>query len=205
MKMNKILLVLALSCSAVSTAYADGEEGSTPEVPATPGAGLADQGHGKINFTGSIIDAPCSIKPVGDKDGVQTVDLGSISNASLENGGTSAPQQFTISLENCSIKTAKTVKTTFDGAKSASGNLGMTGTAKGASIVLTDGNSNIIELGKPTAGQQLSAGAQSADLVFSAYLKGDMGKDAEGKDTDKGVDIVPGSFNSTANFTLSYN
>jgi len=193
MKMNNIMLALVLACGTVSMAHADDTKPGTPET-GTPTANLGDQGHGKIAFTGSIIDAPCSIKPVGDKDGVQTVNLGSISNAALKDGGTSSPQQFTIALENCSLDTAKTVKTTFDGAKSASGNLGMTGSAKGASIVLTDGNSNVIELGKSTVGQTISAGAQSADLVFSAYLQGDTG-----------ATIVPGSFNSTANFTLSYN
>ena len=43
-------------------------------------ANAADQGHGKVTFTGSIIDAPCSISP----DSIdQTVSLGQISNACL--------------------------------------------------------------------------------------------------------------------------
>jgi len=191
MKINKILLAVALSCSVVSMAYAlEGEEGSTP-----PSAKIADQGHGKITFKGSIIDAPCSIKPGDDPDGNQTVKLGQVSNASLANGGTSNPTPFTISLVNCTIDTAKTVSTTFDGAAGKTGTLGMTGSAKGASIVITDGSNNIVKLGEPTAGQQLSKGAQEADLAFSAYLQGD------GIDTE----IVPGSFQSVANFTLSYN
>lgn len=51
-------------------------------------ANAADQGHGKVTFTGSIIDAPCSISP----DSIdQTVSLGQISNAALANSGTSTP------------------------------------------------------------------------------------------------------------------
>jgi len=192
MKINKILLAVALSCSVVSMAYADtppdGETGA-------PTAKITDQGHGKITFKGSIIDAPCSIKPGNDPDGQQTVNLGAISNASLHDGGTSKPAAFTISLVNCTLDTARTVTTTFDGAAGKTGTLGMTGSAKGASIVITDGSSNIVKLGEPTAGQQISKGAQEADLVFSAYLQGD------GKD----VAIVPGDFQSVANFTLSYN
>lgn len=40
-------------------------------------ANAADQGHGTVTFTGSIIDAPCSIAPESID---QTVNLGQISN-----------------------------------------------------------------------------------------------------------------------------
>lgn len=187
MKMNNIMVALALVFGAVSFAHAD--EG---DAPTTPAAVTGDQGHGKITFTGSIIDAPCSISP----DAVdQTVDLGAVSNVSLANGGNSNPQPFTIHLEKCSLETAKTVSTTFDGAAGKDGLLGMTGDAKGASIAITDGSSNVVTLGQPTAGQVISAGAQEADLAFSAYLKGDGG-DAK--------TIIPGKFQSVANFTLNY-
>lgn len=107
-------------------------------------AGMAnaqDQGHGKVTFTGSIIDAPCSINP----DSIdQTVGMGQISNVALKangNTGTSVPRNFEIKLENCDVSTLKTVKTTFTGAEGATdGSLGITGTAKGASIILTNGD-----------------------------------------------------------------
>ncbi|HGM5456450.1 TPA: fimbrial protein [Serratia marcescens] len=156
------------------------------------GAQAADQGHGKVTFTGSIIDAPCSIDPNSID---QTVDLGSVSNVSLLNGGNSDPKPFEIHLEKCSLDTAKTVTTTFDGAAGKNGLLGMTGDAKGASIAITDGSNNIIELGKPTAGQLISAGATEATLAFSAYLKGDGGDETS---------IIPGKFQSVANFILNY-
>ena len=174
MKLNKIMMAAVLAFGTVS------------------GVQAADQGHGTVTFTGSIIDAPCSIDP----DTVdQTVDLGSVSNVALIDGGTSSPKPFEIRLEKCSLDTAKTVTTTFNGAAGKGGLLGMTGDAKGASIAITDGSNALIELGKPTAGQLISAGATEATLGFSAYLKGDGGP----ADT-----IIPGKFQSVANFMLDY-
>lgn len=63
MKLNKIMLAAAMAFGATSFAHA------------------ADQGHGKVNFIGSIIDAPCSIAPESLD---QTVDLGQVSNVALK-------------------------------------------------------------------------------------------------------------------------
>ena len=183
MKLNKIMLAAMLVCGTIGGVQA-AEEGETSV--------MAEQGHGKIVFTGSIIDAPCSIDPASLD---QTVSLGAVSNVSLVNGGNSKPQPFEIHLEKCSWETAKTVTTTFDGAAGKDGLLGITGDAKGASIAITDGNSNIIELGKATSGQLISAGATEATLAFTAYLKGDGGDEKS---------IVPGQFQSVANFILNY-
>ncbi|MGG7955203.1 fimbrial protein [Klebsiella aerogenes] len=162
----------------------------------TVNAAPQDAGHGTVKFKGSIIEAPCSITP----DTVdQTVDLGQISNVVLKDGGKSSPKNFFIKLENCDVSTLKTVSTTFTGAPSA-GNpdlLGITGTARGASIAITDGAGSTIKLGDATKPQ----GIQNINntLAFSAYLQGDM--NADGK---TGADIVPGEFSSIANFTLAY-
>ncbi|CAI0696652.1 fimbrial protein [Serratia quinivorans] len=184
MKLNKIMMATVLAFGSISMAQA--------EDPTNPVVRAADQGHGKVTFTGSIIDAPCSIDPASID---QTVDLGAVSNVSLTDGGNSDPKPFNIRLEKCSMETAKTVTTTFDGPAGKGGLLGMTGDAKGASIAITDGSNNVIELGKPTSGQLISAGATEATLPFSAYLKGDGGDDKS---------IIPGQFQSVANFTLNY-
>jgi type 1 fimbria pilin len=174
MKLNKIVMALALAGSMVSFAHA------------------ADQGHGTVTFTGSIIDAPCSIDP----DSVdQTVKLGEISNVALNangNTGTSIPQDFQIKLENCDTTTSKTVTATFTGAEGATANhLGITGTASGASIALTDGSGKPIVLGQATDPHMLQDGNNT--LVFSAYLQGDGASD-----------VVPGDFTAIADFTLAY-
>jgi P pilus assembly protein, pilin FimA len=50
------------------------------------GANAADQGSGKVTFTGQIIDAPCSINP---QDVEQEVKLGSIAIGALKSSGKS--------------------------------------------------------------------------------------------------------------------
>lgn len=176
MKLNKIMLAVVMAMGVSSFA-----------------ANAVDAGHGKVTFKGSIIDAPCSIDP----DSIdQTVQLGQISNVALKDGGSSSPKNFEIRLENCTLSTAKTVTTTFTGAKGVNG-LGVTGTAKGASIVITDGKGAAIELGKATDAQGIQDGKNT--LSFSAYLKGD-GKTAAGA----AIDVVPGDFTGIADFTLAY-
>lgn len=156
-------------------------------------ANAADQGHGKVTFTGSIIDAPCSINP----DSVdQTINLGQISNVALKannNTGTSIPRNFEIKLENCDTATSGSVKTTFNGAAGATdGSLGITGTAKGASIILTNGDGSQIKLGEASAARTLQNGNNT--LLFSAYLKGDGAS----------ATVTPGDFTAVADFTLAY-
>ncbi len=173
MKLNKIMLATVLAFGVSSLANA------------------ADQGHGKVTFTGSIIDAPCSIAP---ESADQTVEMGQISNVALKNGGKSAPRQFDIKLEQCDTSTLKTVTTTFDGKASAANLdlLGIIGTASGASIAITDMASNPIKLGTATAPQTLNDGNNT--LRFAAYLQGDGAS----------ATVVPGDFTAVADFKLAY-
>lgn len=178
MKLNKIMLAAVMAFGVSSLANA------------------ADQGHGKVTFSGSIIDAPCSISPESMD---QTVELGAISNVALKNGGKSTPRNFDIKLENCELTTTapgknNTVSLTFTGATSAidSKLLGITGTAKGAGIAITDGSGNDIVLGTKTNAQTLQNGANT--LSFAAYLQG----------ANASTGVVPGEFQSVADFTLAY-
>lgn len=171
MKLNKLLLTAVVAASMTSFAHA------------------ADQGHGTVTFTGSIIDAPCSITPETID---QVVHLGQISNVILKDGGSSNPKPFEIKLENCTLDTMKSVTTTFTGSPGANGLLGITGTAKGASIAITNGSGVIVTLGQATPAQLLQDGNNT--LSFSAYLKGD----------GTAVPIVPGEFKGVADFTLAY-
>lgn len=177
MKLNKIMLAVTVVFGMSSLAHA------------------ADQGHGKVTFTGSIIDAPCSIAPESID---QTVALGQVSNAALKGSGKSTPKNFDIKLENCSFGTpaAKNkVAVTFTGMESAVGNglLGITGTAKGASVAITQADGQIIKLGEPTKEQALQDGNNT--LNFAAYMQGD-GESAV---------ITEGAFQAVADFTLAYN
>ncbi|AZC90142.1 hypothetical protein C4K29_3843 [Pseudomonas chlororaphis subsp. piscium] len=152
----------------------------------------ADQSHGTVSFTGAVIDAPCSIAP----DSIdQVVELGQVSNVALQaDGGTgsSKPQNFEIRLESCALTTANTVTTTFTGAAGKGARLGVSGEAKGASIVITDSGGNPIELGKPVAAQQIQNGNNT--LQFAVYMQGDGQAD----------EIVPGDFKGIVDFSLAY-
>ncbi|AGE94443.1 fimbrial protein [Citrobacter farmeri] len=158
-------------------------------------ANAADQGHGQVFFDGSIIDAPCSLNSDSEKIDVH---FDEVSNVLLQNGGTNDgqtdPEDIIINLENCSVKTGATVETTFTGAQGGQGksSLGITGTAKGASIILTDGKSAPITLGEATDGQAIQNGHNT--LKFAAYLKGDGASST----------IIPGTFSAVADFTLAY-
>ncbi|AIR85005.1 MULTISPECIES: fimbrial protein [Erwiniaceae] len=159
----------------------------------------AASGTGKVTFTGSIIDAPCSIAP-GSLD--QTVSLGAISNVALAangNTGSSSPKPFNIELEDCVIATPGTkdkVTVTFTGAASPydSESLALVGgDASGASVVLTDGDGVKVKLNTASSGQTVINGNNT--LAFAARLKGG------GATTT----IVPGSFQVPTNFVLNYN
>lgn len=171
MKLNKTMIAAFMAFGVVSAANA------------------ADQGNGSVTFKGSIIEAPCSISA----DSIdQTVQLGQVSAAALASGGTSTPKNFSVLLESCALETLKTVTATFTGAAGVDGRLGVTGTAKGASIAMTDGANNVITLGQASKAQSLQDGNNS--LIFSAYLQGDG-------DT---TTVVPGDFTGVTDFTLAY-
>ncbi|WWI25716.1 fimbrial protein [Erwinia aphidicola] len=152
----------------------------------------ADQGNGKVTFYGSIVNAPCSIAPGVDD---QKIPLGQVSNSDLANGGEQKAVDFTIDLQNCDDATKHTVTATFTGMAGVDGRLGITGEAKGASILLRDGSGKKIELGTPTTAQTLNGNANT--LQFTAALKGDGTKDAP-------VEIGTGAFTAVTNFTLAY-
>jgi type 1 fimbria pilin len=183
MKFAKIALVAAMGLTGISSAYAAGIGGSS----------TTDQGHGTVTFTGSIIDAPCSITP----DTIdQTVDLGEVSDAALANQGSSTPVPFQIKLENCDISDASqdAVSVTFQGMQDAvdPSMLGLSGTAAGAGIVITTSAGSQLDLGTASAAQQLQTGPNT--LGFTAYLRGEAAA----------TPVTPGDFSSVANFSLAY-
>ncbi|MFZ4214221.1 fimbrial protein [Pantoea endophytica] len=169
MKLKNIAVVVALLAGSVSVAQAN-----------------------TVTFTGSIIDAACSINP-DDVD--QTVNLGQISVKELASGGSSTPRNFSIRLENCDLSGLAdgTVTTKFTGAASSSvpDTLGITGDAGNAGVVITNGDGAPIELGEETAAQALQNGDNT--LLYSAYLKGAATEAA-----------IPGQFTAVADYTLAY-
>lgn len=175
----KALAIIVLSALSLNTAVAN----------------AADQGHGKVTFKGTIIDAPCSISP----DSIdQTVELGQISNMALADGGKSTPRTFDIALENCDVTAlTKGVTLTFTGAAAAfdatKKTLGIVGTGSGAGVQITNGAGSVLTLGTATPFQQIQSGNNT--LRFGAYLMGNGGAVST---------ITVGDFSSVADFTLAY-
>ncbi|CAB3640040.1 fimbrial protein [Achromobacter pestifer] len=179
MKLNKLALLLA-----------------TITLGAASSASFAADRDGEITFKGSIVDAPCSIT---SESATQTVQLDKISNSALKNGGKSNPKAFQIKLTGCDLTdTKKNVTATFVGQPSVAQPdlLKFTGgVADGASLAIADARGNLIKLNTASPATKLV----NIDnvLEFQAYLKGDM-------DGDKGANITPGEFSTSATFTLAY-
>ncbi|CAI1948296.1 MULTISPECIES: fimbrial protein [Serratia] len=181
MQLNKIMLAAVMAFGMSSVAHA------------------ADSGKGTVTFTGSIVDAPCSISP---ETVDQTVSLGQVSNVALKDGGKSTPKNFKIELENCTVATGKTVQVTFTGAKAQETNknlLAITGSASGAGIAMTDTSGALVELGKAGTAQMLQNGKNT--LQFAAYMQGLGGGSGTPAPADN---VVPGDFTAITDFTLAY-
>ncbi len=158
-----------------------------------------DQGHGVITFKGAIIDAPCSI---AQDSAYQTVKMDEISNVSLKNGGKSSPKTFKIELRGCELGALKSATATFTGSPSSNPDLlAIKGSAQGASLAIANHTGELIKLGDASPAQTLSNG--DTYLEFKAYLQGDMVA-APGGGAATAAQIVPGDFETFANFTLAY-
>ncbi|MFM5463245.1 fimbrial protein [Aeromonas simiae] len=118
-------------------------------------------------FTGVITDVACSINP-GSSD--QEVDLGQMAVHQLEHHGTSTPRHFEMALENCTQATKSAVRVAFGGAAADSSHqlLGITGSAVGAGVAITDGAGHTVTLGESFAARELMEGNNR--LMFWAYL-----------------------------------
>ncbi|MBT0419435.1 fimbrial protein [Morganella morganii] len=145
MSMKKVVLALAVSSAMAMTAQA------------------ANQGGGKINFNGEVIDAACSIDANSLK---QTVELGSVAKVQLAKGGKSTPVDFTIQLHNCDITDKTTTTVTFKGV--AGGNVIAPGAASSA-FTLNEGDNTLnfkaYMLGATTA-DTVAPGAFTATADF---------------------------------------
>lgn len=152
----------------------------------------ANQGTGKVNFTGTVIDAPCSIAP---ESANQSIDFGQLSKNHLNKGGISQEKDVKIELLHCDVAnlTDKAVKVSFDGQPVANtaNELATSGSAKNVAIVM-NGHGKDVVWGQQTDGLKLAQGTNT--LVFKAWAK----KAGTG-------DVTEGDFAATTNFTLSYN
>jgi len=147
-------------------------------------------GSGTVEFKGDIVDAPCSIS---SESSAQIVPMGTATVKTLANKGKATAVPFDIKLQGCEATTQK-VKIAFDGVAADSSKKYLklaNGTAAGAGIGLTDHNGADLVLGTSTVVKDTLLEGDNV-LNFQAYVQG---IDAS---------VTPGSFDTTANFTLSY-
>lgn len=156
-----------------------------------------DAGSGTVTFSGSIIEAPCSIAP-GEEN--QEVALGQVSNITLDNGGESSAQPFQIKLEGCNLKGDNQVAVTFKGTEAGTntGFLQITGDAAGAAVKIMNASGSQIKVNS-VAKQNYVEGNNT--LKFQASL---IGLELLGAN-DKTIPVTPGKFQAVTNFTLAYN
>ncbi|HWW68719.1 MAG TPA: fimbrial protein [Duganella sp.] len=163
----------------------------------------ASAADGTINFTGEIVDAPCSISPNSQN---LTVPLGKVSRTVFDGatagtavvGKKATPARFTIDLLGCGA-TAKGATVTFSGTADLddatylrlanAGQVGV-GSASGVAIELGDSAGTKIALGSPSGEYVLGLGDNSLKFQ-AAYVA-----------TKTAVTVGPA--NSVAQFTVAY-
>ncbi|HAO9088966.1 TPA: type 1 fimbrial protein [Escherichia coli] len=155
------------------------------------GANAADQGHGKVNFKGSIINAPCGIAP---ESADQSIDFGQISKAHLNNGGISTKKDVDIKLVNCEFgdpAAGNTVSVTFSGTTVGTADtLGLSDT--NAVIKMTGQDGKYVQFDGKTASNTTALMNGDNTLHYQAWVQ-------------KGTQAVTeGDFTAVANFTLAY-
>lgn len=173
MKMIKTVMAGAIAMSLVSFGAA------------------ADAGQGVINFSGKVIDAPCSIAA---ESADQSIDFGQISKATLDADGISVQEPVTIKLVNCTDVSGKKVKATFSGmtVTGADDELGTTGNT-GTAVVMSAADGSMVKFDGSSA-TELALQDGDNTLQYSAWVK--KASDANS--------VNEGEFTAVTNFALSY-
>lgn len=164
-------------------------------------AAVNDQGSGVINFTGKVINAPCSISG----DGTINVNLGQVANKVLETGNKfSQSVQYNIALEDCDLgavtnaggdvlfPAVSKVQVTFNGTPDSvkTDLLANTGTSKGVGVRLINADGNVMKVGDTSVDIPLVDGPNQ--LNFSARVEAN------------GEAVETGSIISQATYALNY-
>lgn len=157
---------------------------------------VASAADGTINFTGSILDAACTVTTTSNS---QTVNLGSIQRTVFKAAGdVAAATRFNVVLENCpSAVSSASVK--FDGTANATNgdilalNSGQTAQGVGVALFEADGVT-AIPLNTQSAQMTLNnSGATNSNVMtFVAKYQATQ------------ADVSAGTANATSDFTIIY-
>lgn len=185
---NIAVALIPLTLLFSSGAFAEGEESDIPVLTVDGGT---------VNFTGSIVNAPCVVDV--NSQG-QTVKLGQYRTDSFDGvGSNSAPVDFTINLINCSVETYKSASVKFSGStpEQSSDVLALTSIQAGSEIaegvgiqILQDNTPVKVDGSQGTTARVFNPGKNS--LPFKArYLA-------------LSENITPGEANASADFSITY-
>lgn len=181
MKKNIIAALLPLTLIASHSVFA---EDTDDVVPVTVNGGT-------VQFSGSIVNAPCAIN-IGS--GGHSVELGQYRVADFKAAGdVSAARLFNIKLDNCATETYSKASITFNGA-TVGGNseaLAVNGGATGVGIQILQ-NDKALKVDGTTASSAFNLNVGDNTLAFQAQYIALNSK------------VTPGAANATANFTVTY-
>ncbi len=152
----------------------------------------ADQGQGKVNFKGTVIDAPCGIAP---ESADQSIDFGQISKAHLEANGISVKKDLDIKLVNCVLDNNKpAVKVAFSGTN-VTGHANELGTAgdTGTAIVVSSSDGTLVTFDGTSSSGATKLKAGDNTLHYNSWVK----KATNGT-------LKEGEFTAVTNFNLTY-
>ncbi len=158
--------------------------------------GMSYAADGTINFTGSILDAACTID-IGSGN-TMTVNLGNVAKSAFSAAGAqSSVTKFTIKLKSCP-GAVTSAKIKFDGT-SDSTNSGLlaigsgTGNARGVAIRLMTADKNNLPLNELNQYSYTLAENKVNELNFYAAYQATS------------ATVVAGTTNAVSNFTINYN
>ncbi|WP_336777675.1 fimbrial protein [Pantoea sp. USHLN256] len=149
---------------------------------------FAQAATGTITFDGTIRDTACSI----DAENLdQSVSFGLIAKSLINQGGRSAPENFSIKLKSCSKGTLDEVQTTLRGAAgSVADTFGVTGVNNAGIQIVHNG-----AVVKPNAAVKQALNNGDNVIDFQARVIGNTGP---------GNDVTEGTFVSTVTFDIAY-
>ncbi|WDZ51809.1 fimbrial protein [Acinetobacter vivianii] len=158
----------------------------------TLGVSVANADSGSVNFSGQVVDTPCSI----DADSLdQNVPFGTIALGSLAPGASSPGKTFDIKLIGCDTTTVNTAEITFNGDAGHGDTFGVKGGAKNIGILITGAQGPIAPGGSDT--RTLVDG--NNPLRYEAAVVADPAGE-----TDPLKAVTAGNFTSVANFNIAY-
>ncbi|OKB66579.1 pilin [Serratia marcescens] len=177
-----------------SAAFRLGVGASLLALLAAAGVQARDQGHGRVNMEGSIIDTPCAID-VASRD--QTIDMLTLPVGQIIRDGYGPTRPFSIRLVDCALTPMlpnrpdwSHFRVTFDGPTAHDDLFSVSGQARGVGLQIADIAGAIAVPGKPMPASALQVGSMRLD--YTLRLVGDH------------QTLRAGAYRTTIRFKLDY-